>query len=98
MPSQNENQGGEYGLGLPYRPIHSTRPELEHLTRERKRDERERYEEHAAEIVSGPKTPTAMRLVPDLELPDGLEKTFSLLKCVEKVPEHIVRRRVSSFW
>ncbi|KAM0518538.1 hypothetical protein ACHAPE_004302 [Trichoderma viride] len=98
MPSQNENQGGEYGLGLSYRPIHSTRPELEHLTRERKRDERERYEKHAAELVSGPKTPTAMRLVPDLELPDGLEKTFSLLKCVEKVPERIVRRRVSSFW
>lgn len=98
MPSQNENQRGEYGLGLSYRPVHSTRPELEHLTRERKRDERESYEERAADHISGPKTPTAMRLVPDLELPDGLEKTFSLLKCVEKVPERIVRRRVSSFW
>ncbi|UKZ70225.1 uncharacterized protein TrAtP1_011217 [Trichoderma atroviride] len=39
MSSQNENQRGEYGLGLSYRPTHSTRPELEHLTRERKRDE-----------------------------------------------------------
>lgn len=98
MPSQNENHGGEYGVGLSYRPIHSTRPELEHLTRERKRDERPSYKEHAAEHVSGPKTPTAMLLVPDLELPNGLEKTFSLLKCVEKAPERIVRRRVSSFW
>lgn len=98
MSSQNENQGSGYGLGLSYRPIHSTRPELEHLTRERGRDERQSYEEHAAEHISGPKTPTAMLLVPDLGLPDGLEKTFSLLKCVENAPERIVRRRVSSFW
>ncbi|KAL6910881.1 carbon-nitrogen hydrolase [Trichoderma evansii] len=96
MSSQNENQRGEYGLS--YRPIHSTRPELEHLTRERRRDERENYEDHTTNLISGPKTPTAMMLIPDLELPDGLEKTFSLLKCVEKVPEHVVRRRVSSFW
>jgi hypothetical protein len=98
MSSQNENLRGEYGLGLSYRPIHSTRPELEHLTRERKRDEREDDRKHAADHNSGPKTPTAMLLIPDLELPDGLEKTFSLLKCVEKVPQHVVRRRVSSFW
>ncbi|KAH8124359.1 protein N-terminal amidase [Trichoderma asperellum] len=96
MSSQNERHRSGYGLS--HRPIHSTRPELEHLTRERKRDERESYEEHSANIISGPKTPTAMLLIPDLELPDGLEKTFSLLKCVEKAPEHIVRRRVSSFW
>lgn len=96
MSSQNENQRGEHGLS--YRPVHSTRPELEHLTRERKRDERESYEEHTTNLLSGPKTPTAMLLIPDLELPDGLEKTFSLLKCVEKAPKHIVRRRVSSFW
>ncbi|KAM0257431.1 hypothetical protein ACHAQJ_004377 [Trichoderma viride] len=81
-----------------YRATHSARPELEHWNSEKKKDERERNEASATNPISGPKTPTAMLLIPDLELPDGLEKTFSLLKCVEKAPEHIVRRRVSSVW
>ncbi|KAL7925413.1 carbon-nitrogen hydrolase [Trichoderma austrokoningii] len=96
--SRNENQRAEYGLGLSYRPIYSTEPELEQLTRERRRGERESYREYFTGHISSPTTPTAMQLVPDLELPGGLEKTFSLLKCVEKAPQHIVKRRVSSIW
>ncbi|RFU72460.1 nitrilase cyanide hydratase and apolipo n-acyltransferase [Trichoderma arundinaceum] len=76
----------------------SLRPEQERLSIEKKSNKNGRSEESASNTNSGPKTPTAMLLIPDLELPDGLEKTFSLLKCVEKAPEHIVRRRVSSIW
>lgn len=93
---QNENQGDDYGPL--YRRTHSSRPEQVRSSNEKRRDAKERPEKSVTNGDSGPKTPTAMLLIPDLELPDGLEKTFSLLKCVEKAPGHIVRRRVSAVW
>ncbi|KAL7797609.1 carbon-nitrogen hydrolase [Trichoderma ceciliae] len=94
--SRNENRRDDHGLL--HRHSHSKRPEQERLSSGKKGTKNERSEEPTTNPSSGPKTPTAMLLIPDLELPDGLEKTFSLLKCVEKGPEHIVRRRVSSIW
>lgn len=89
--SQDESQRATNGRAP--RRIHSSKPEETLPSNEKKCADKA-----GATTDSGPKTPTAMLLVPDLELPDGLEKTFSLLKCVEKAPEHIVRRRVSSIW
>lgn len=85
--------------GLLYQHASSSKPEQDGLRTEKNGDRVQELEESAANPTSaGPRTPTAMLLIPDLELPDGLEKTFSLLKCVERAPEHIVRRRVSSIW
>ncbi|TFB01952.1 Protein Amidase [Trichoderma ghanense] len=89
--SQNERQRDSNGR--PPNRTHSSKPEQTRPSSEKKREDKA-----TTTTTSGPKTPTAMMLVPDMELPDGLEKTFSLLKCVEKAPEHIVRRRVSSVW
>lgn len=89
--SQNERPRDNHRR--PSGRTHSSKPE-----QTRPSDEKKREDEATTTTNSGPRTPTAMLLVPDLELPDGLEKTFSLLKCVEKAPEHIVRRRVSSIW
>ncbi|KAL7913772.1 carbon-nitrogen hydrolase [Trichoderma velutinum] len=94
--SQNESQRD--GHSLSHRRTHSSQPEQVRSSNGTRRSEKERSKESTTTTSSGPKTPTAMQLIPDLELLDGLEKTFSLLKCVEKAPAHIVRRRVSSIW
>ncbi|KAK4063422.1 uncharacterized protein Triagg1_9442 [Trichoderma aggressivum f. europaeum] len=94
--SRNESQRD--GHSLSHRRTHSSQPEQVRSSNETRRAEKDRSKESTAKTSSGPKTPTAMQLIPDLELIDGLEKTFSLLKCVEKAPAHIVRRRVSSVW
>ncbi|KAL6854206.1 carbon-nitrogen hydrolase [Trichoderma novae-zelandiae] len=89
--SQNESQRDNNGRAS--RRTHSSKPEQARSGNEKKREDK-----NTTNTNSGPRTPTAMLLIPDAELPDGLDKSFSLLKCVEKPPEHIVRRRVSSIW
>ncbi|KAL7936751.1 carbon-nitrogen hydrolase [Trichoderma chlorosporum] len=97
-PETSQNESQKDSRGLSHRRTLSSRPEQIHSSIEMRRGKNEPSEKSTIKTDSGPKTPTAMLLLPDLELPDGLEKTFSLLKCVEKAPAHIVRRRVSSIW